>query len=148
MNSVVRKPQVGDDVLFAFADEYSKTGIIERPAKVLRVHSDTCVNLVVFVDGYNDERLLQAGEQHKNSAPTMMVWRTSATLSADGETHAWQWRRSPIDEGILSLVAPVIVNHEGQPTKGATSGPLAGEMPIAPGSEDVEAATSEPTKEG
>ena len=62
-----------------------------RPALIVRVWSDTCVNLVVMMDGDND----QAGGI-TNGAP-LTVWRTSIVYAApDAEfpqpkNGTWHW---------------------------------------------------------
>ncbi|MDA8106190.1 MAG: hypothetical protein M0Z71_12535 [Nitrospiraceae bacterium] len=52
-----------------------------RPAIIVKVHSETCVNLQVFYDGGNDAAL----------SPIGMVWKTSIVQgNGVGE---WQWPR-------------------------------------------------------
>ncbi len=53
-----------------------------QSAVIVRVWSDTHVNLVVFRDGSND-----AGDG--GTASELTRWMTSATL--DQETHGWHW---------------------------------------------------------
>jgi len=57
-----------------------------RPAIVVAVHSDTCVNVQVFLDGSNDDRFGRLpGQVTRHS---WLVWCTSITLG-DG---VGQWR--------------------------------------------------------
>lgn len=49
--------KVGDDVLYLLArPQHEPPDVVERPAKVVEVWSQTCLQLVVFTDAPNDGR--------------------------------------------------------------------------------------------
>jgi hypothetical protein len=56
-----------------------------RPAFVVRVWSDTLVNLQVFVDGTNDYDKPHQGTE------SLPLWRTSVHQNSDNEPGTWHW---------------------------------------------------------
>ena len=62
-------PTVGDDVHYVLPD--GRHPGEHRPAKIVKVWSDTCVQLVVFIDGSND---------YEGCDKAPMQWRTSVVL--------------------------------------------------------------------
>jgi hypothetical protein len=69
---------VGSDVLYALPKGSKNPGEL-RPAKVVRVWSQTCVNLMVFTDGSNDG--------------LSDCYRVTSALYGEGYD-TWQW---PLD---------------------------------------------------
>ena len=59
-----------------------------RAAMIVRVWSDTCVNLRVFLDGSNDYDY--ATLPHHNTQLAGDLWVTSASLDAEGVS-GWHW---------------------------------------------------------
>lgn len=85
------KPSLGRIVLYRMPDGQ------DRPAMIVRVWSDTCVNLQVFTDGENDagnvlERMPGPFPGGREST-SLHVWRTSVMLAPAGaEPPAFSWR--------------------------------------------------------
>lgn len=75
------KLEVGDVLLMKTADG-------ERPMLVIKVWSPTCVNGVLFVDGYNDRNLTIAGATLEEG--TMMKWVTS--ISKGDQVGQWDFK--------------------------------------------------------
>lgn len=73
----VQAPSVGRVVHFHFKLDGE---LVTRPAMIVRVWSDTCVNLRVFLDGENDQR----------PQPTP-DWQTSRLLAAEPKEGHWSW---------------------------------------------------------
>lgn len=83
------KPTIGRIVLVTIGTEHGEA--VTRPALVVRVWSDDCVNLLLFLDGGNDDRhVSNLGGAHpfaeRGNAP---VWLTSS-LMGDG-VGQWSW---------------------------------------------------------
>jgi hypothetical protein len=70
------KPTIGRVVIYTMADvddPCSRNGATELPAVIVRVWTDTCVNLKVFTDDPHDQ------------------WRTSVTYSETPSGYTWRW---------------------------------------------------------
>jgi len=83
----MQTPSIGRIVRYVLADGPQKGE--SRAAMIVRVWSDTCVNLLVFLDGYNDisQMALQLGAK---SEPTEMRV-TSCSYDADRKPGCWFW---------------------------------------------------------
>ncbi len=70
----LRRPRPGDVVDYTLASEHDGTQVV-RGAMVTQVWGEGCVNLQVFVDGFND---LQYGQLvTREEAERGIAWRTS-----------------------------------------------------------------------
>jgi hypothetical protein len=72
------KPTVGRIVEYTTADRNGKK--VVRPAMVVAVWSETCINLQVFTDGYND-----------NDYGVNTVWKTSVMSDENKNHNTWDW---------------------------------------------------------
>ena len=70
-----KKPHIGDDVHYILSSGYYKGE--HRPAKVVKIWSDTCVQLQVFTDALNDF--------HEGPGSNGLLWATSVTIDATRE---------------------------------------------------------------
>lgn len=77
------KPTVGRIVHFHLSD-----GEV-RPAIIVRVWSDTCVQLQVFTDGYNDNDVLRSMQRIGSGDAPNVLWATSSEHGTDA--HQWSW---------------------------------------------------------
>lgn len=67
------KPSIGRIVLFR---QLSSNGIIEHPAIINRVWSDTCVNLMVFPDcGVPTIKTSVVQDENIDLSKNMLAWR-------------------------------------------------------------------------
>jgi len=85
-------PQVGSVVQFKFGAEESPT---VRPAIVVRVWSEECVNLAVLPDGSNDGAKVEypaEGGQRQVSGGLCAFWWVTSALKGDGVR---QWNYPP-----------------------------------------------------
>lgn len=73
------KPTVGRIVEFILKDRYGQLQV--RPAIIVRVWSDECVQLQVFTDGTND------GPEYASG----IYWATSVLRSEEKREHTWDW---------------------------------------------------------
>jgi hypothetical protein len=73
------KPTVGRIVEYVLKDRYGKLQI--RPAIIVRVWSDTCVQLQVFTDGTNDGPDYASG----------IYWATSVMRCENKSERTWDW---------------------------------------------------------
>lgn len=83
-------PPPAEDVVVGRIVHFVMTDGDERPAMIVRVWNDTCVNLQVFPDGLNDRR----------RAENDFGWRTSCLYQAPDPTGkdclrpmSWHWCR-------------------------------------------------------
>lgn len=66
-------PIPGDLVYYKLGNEWNRPGEL-RPAMIVRVWSDTTVNLLIFVDGDNDKFM---GAEGWETVPSYTAWKTS-----------------------------------------------------------------------
>lgn len=106
------KPTIGRIVLFAqrVKNHKGEPDIVSRPAIIVNVWSDTCVNLLLFRDGYNDRsdadrkpieipegvapevaKLIESLDQRLRVFESLVVWKTSATYDQQGGAESWRW---------------------------------------------------------
>lgn len=85
--SATRYPRTGDVVDYTLASEHNGQAVL-RGAMVTKVWGDDCVNLQVFVDGYNDREYGDLVSQEE--AERGIAWRTSCTRG-DGVGN-WRFR--------------------------------------------------------
>jgi len=86
------KPTLGRVVFYTWFEQFSgkqKT----NPARVVKVWSDTCVNLVVDLDGGNDHFSPMPGEQVQLQAWATSVMRVEKPEDVPAEPHCsgWSW---------------------------------------------------------
>ncbi len=73
------KPSIGRIVHYVLANGE------HRPAIIVRVWSDVCINLLVFRDGINDPGLLGGGDGY-------VQWATSVVQNEDEKSPlSWHW---------------------------------------------------------
>ena len=77
-------PEIGEWVLYVLGGESNHAGEV-RPALVVRVWSQTIVNLIVFGDGEND-KLLSPNGWVESPQPR---WLTSIELDDDHAEYTW-----------------------------------------------------------
>lgn len=75
-----RRPSIGRIVHFVYPDKLDSDTQekLERPGIIVRVWSDTCVQLQVFTDGSND------GEPN-------VAWKTSVVYDEGKRGYSWHW---------------------------------------------------------
>jgi hypothetical protein len=73
------KPTVGRIVEYVLKDRYGELQV--RPAMIVRVWSDECVQLQVFTDGTND------GPEYASG----LFWATSVLRSEEKRERTWDW---------------------------------------------------------
>lgn len=88
-------PLVGETVLYTLPadekyDERSHGQV--RPATVVRVWSDTCVNLEVQLDGTNDLRSEHKDPRYAFAHQAAASWATSRNLDLKGAPGTWRPR--------------------------------------------------------
>jgi hypothetical protein len=78
------KPTIGRIVHYILPEGHTIPGE-HRPAMIVRVWTDTTVQLQVFTDGSNDD------PKHSHEAPNVM-WKTSVVLDETATTQgSWHW---------------------------------------------------------
>jgi hypothetical protein len=75
-----QKPTVGRIVCYTLEDGPNAGKV--RPAVIVKVWSDTCVNLRVFLDGTNDS---------PDGWSLFNEWKTSVLEGQPGENFRWFW---------------------------------------------------------
>jgi hypothetical protein len=89
----MHNPSIGQMVHFVMAD-----GVAVRPAIIVWVWSYFVVNLMVFTDGPNDDRLLVGGERSILPTSTAdgkrtdcLIWRSSVSYLETNQPGTWHW---------------------------------------------------------